>query len=89
MHLADDEIRTWRLEDELGEFCQHIGIGSDSWVPAEDFNVTYVRYKKARKNWIEGGRTAKDWPFSGSIVDEGAKEEAGSPRAFFRRLFRF
>jgi hypothetical protein len=73
-------------KDELGEICQHIGIGYDGWVPAEDFNVTYVRYKKARKDWIKGCRTAEDWPFSGPIVDEGAKEEEGS---LFRRLFRF
>jgi hypothetical protein len=38
-------------------------------VPAEDFKATYVRYKKVRKDWINGGSTAGDWTFNGPIVD--------------------
>ena len=93
MHLTDDEIRTWRLEgqqwqdrkDELHEICQRIGVDRDGWVPAEDFKATYAEYKKVRKDWINGGSTVEDWPFSGP---EGAKEEEGSLMTSFRRLFR-
>jgi len=96
LHLTDDEIRTWRLEaqqwqdrkDELHEVCQRIGVDREGWVPAEDFKATYTRYKKVRKDWINGGGTAGDWPFSGPMVDEGVKEEEGSLTASFRRLFR-
>ena len=96
MDLTDDEIRTWRLEaqqwqdrkDELQEICERIGMDREGWVPAEDFTAAYVKYKKVRKDWIDGGSTAGDWPFSGPAVDEGAIEEEGSLMASFRRLLR-
>jgi hypothetical protein len=50
---------------------------------AEDFKATYVRYKKVRRDWINGGGTAGDWPFSGPMLDEEAKEEKGSLTASF------
>ena len=96
MHLSDDEIRTWRLEaqqwqdrkDELNAICQRIDVDREGWVPAEDFKATYARYKKVRKDWINGGSTAGDWPFSGPVAHGGVKEEEGSLTASFRHLFR-
>ena len=38
-----------------------------------------------RKDWINGGGTAGDWPFGGPVLDE---KEAGSLMASLRRLFR-
>ena len=96
MHLTDDEIHTWRLEaqqwqdrkDELHDICQRIGVDREVWVPAEDFKATYNRYKKVRKDWINGGGTGGDWPFSGPMVDEDVKKEERSLTVSFRRLFR-
>jgi hypothetical protein len=96
LDITDDEIHTWRLEaqqwqdrkDELHEICERIGMDREGWVPAEDFKATYVKYKKVRKDWIGRGNRAGDWPFSGPIVEEGAKEEEGSLTGSFRRLLR-
>ena len=60
----------------------------DGWVPAEDFKTTYARYKRVRKNWIDGGSTAGDWPFSGPKLDKEVKGEEGSLTASFHRIFR-
>jgi hypothetical protein len=95
LHLTDDEIRTWRLEaqqwqdrkDELHEICERIGVDREGWVPVEDFKATYVRYKKVRKDWINKGGTAGDWPFSGPMLDEEAKDSKGSLMTSFHHLF--
>jgi len=95
LHLTDDEIRTWRLEaqqwqdrkDELHEICERIGVDREGWVPVEDFKATYVRYKRVRKDWINEGGTAGDWPVSGPMLDEEAKDEKGSLTASFHRSF--
>ena len=96
MHISDDEIRTWRLEgqqwqdriDELDEICERIGVDEEGWVSVEDFKATYVRYKKVRKDWINKGGTAGDWPFCGPTLHEEAKDGKEILTAFFHRLFR-
>jgi len=76
--VTDDEIKVWRIEaqqwqdreDELDELSRSIRVDKEGWVPAEDFEETYDRYRKVKKEWISKGGTERDWPFSGPMVDE-------------------
>ena len=93
--MTDDEARSWRLDgqqwqnrqDELHDICERIGVDEEGWVPAEDFQATYLRYKKARKDWISRGGRESDWPFSGPMLEEWKKEGQGSLTGAIRRLF--
>ena len=95
--VTDDEIKVWRMEaqqwqdreDELDELSRSIGVDKEGWVPAEDFEETYDRYRKVKKEWISKGGTERDWPFSGPMVDEREKDQEGGLIGYMRHLFRF
>jgi hypothetical protein len=71
---------TWKLSNgRTGRMkCSDSVIDAESWVLAEDYKVTYLKYKIVRKDWITRGGAVEDWPFGSPMVDrgEGVKEGA-------------
>jgi hypothetical protein len=92
LSITDDEERIWRLEgqqwqdrqDEIRDICDRVGMDTDGWVPSEDFKATYRRYKNVKKDWINRGGAAGEWPFSGPAVEEGEESSHGIIGAFYR-----
>jgi hypothetical protein len=81
------EAQQWQQRsDEIDELCKRIGVNEEGWMPAEDFEATYRRYKKVEKHWVSRGHSAADWPFSSPVGVEQRKEEGVLTRALRRLL---
>ncbi|KAG5636731.1 hypothetical protein H0H81_007060 [Sphagnurus paluster] len=91
--ITKDDVDSWYVvrrewevrRDEMKELCRQIGIDTDGWCPAEDFDVTLQRYNITKELWTEMGNAEADWPFSGPAADSGSK--AGRLVRLFRKLY--